>query len=91
MATRFYTALLYQTTEGYDVVFPDLPGCVSAGDTVEEAALGAEEALAAHIDLTLEHGETIPPPRRPEEIPSDPMTAEAARFLVRVMFPAKAA
>jgi predicted RNase H-like HicB family nuclease len=33
---------------GYSVFFPDIPGCTSGGDTLREAALNAEEALAGH-------------------------------------------
>jgi predicted RNase H-like HicB family nuclease len=33
-------------------VFPDLPGCASAGDTEEEAVANAKEALALWLDTT---------------------------------------
>lgn len=46
----------------YGVVVPDLPGCVSAGDTLDEAMRGVEEAAAAWIDATLDAGESVPPP-----------------------------
>ena len=36
----------------FGVVVPDLPGCYSAGDTLDEAISGAEEAAAAWIDAT---------------------------------------
>lgn len=41
---------------------PDLPGCFSAGDTLEEAFLNAEQAASAWIDATLDSGANIPPP-----------------------------
>jgi len=44
------------------VVVPDLPGCFSAGDTLDEALAAAEEAAAAWIDATLDEGGTVPPP-----------------------------
>ena len=44
----------------FGVVFPDLPGCFSAGDTLDEAMKGAEEALAAWLDAILDAGEPIP-------------------------------
>jgi predicted RNase H-like HicB family nuclease len=47
-------------TAAYGVVVPDLPGCFSAGDTLDEAVTGAEEAAAAWIDAMLDAGEAIP-------------------------------
>jgi predicted RNase H-like HicB family nuclease len=46
----------------FGVVVPDLPGCFSAGDTLDEALAGAEEAAAAWVDAALDEGEAIPPP-----------------------------
>ena len=48
---RYFPAIIEKASEGYGVFFPDLPGCTSAGATIQEAALNAEEALQAHIDL----------------------------------------
>jgi len=50
--------------DGFGVVFPDIPGCFSAGDTYEEAYRMAHEALAFH----LEDEEKIPKPRTLEQI-----------------------
>lgn len=79
---REYVAVLEQSADGFCVFFPDVPGCTSAGDTAAETAVNAEEALRAHLLLTLEYGETIPEPRRSEDIPLDPEVPEAARILV---------
>ena len=49
-------------TAAFGVIVPDLPGCFSAGDTLDEAMAGAEEAAAAWIDATLDAGEAIPAP-----------------------------
>ncbi len=46
----------------FGIVVPDLPGCFSAGDTLDEAMANAEEAAAAWIDATLDSGGTIPAP-----------------------------
>jgi predicted RNase H-like HicB family nuclease len=46
----------------FGVVVPDLPGCFSAGDTLDEAMTGAEEAVAAWLDATLDAGMAIPSP-----------------------------
>ena len=49
-------------TTAFGVVVPDLPGCFSAGDTLDEAMINAEEAAAAWIDATLDAGGSIPEP-----------------------------
>ena len=46
-------------TTAFGVVVPDLPGCFSAGDTLDDAMAGAEEAAAAWIDASLDAGEPI--------------------------------
>jgi predicted RNase H-like HicB family nuclease len=46
----------------FGVVVPDLPGCFSAGDTLDDAIAAAEEAAAAWIDATLDAGLAIPGP-----------------------------
>lgn len=46
----------------WSVVVPDLPGCFSAGDTLDEAMAGVEEAAAAWIDAALDEGRAIPAP-----------------------------
>src|ERR1019366_6365951 len=48
------------TTHG--VVVPDLPSCFSAGDSLEDALIHAEEAIAAWIDAALDAGQDSPPP-----------------------------
>lgn len=48
--------------KAWGVVVPDLPGCFSAGDSLEEAMANAEEAVAAWIDAVLDGGGTIPAP-----------------------------
>jgi predicted RNase H-like HicB family nuclease len=49
-------------TEAFGVVIPDLPGCFSAGDSLEEAMANAEEAVVAWIEAALDAGRDIPPP-----------------------------
>jgi predicted RNase H-like HicB family nuclease len=46
----------------WGVMVPDLPGCFSAGDTLEEALIQAEEAITAWIEATLDAGQDIPKP-----------------------------
>jgi len=64
-----YTIILQPDREegGYVVTVPALPGCVTEGDTVEEAIANAEEAIAGYIESLKLAGEPIPeetvPPR----------------------------
>ncbi len=58
-------------TTAFGIVVPDLPGCFSAGDTLDEAMAAAEDAVAAWIDAALDAGETIPPPSRLDAIRAD--------------------
>jgi predicted RNase H-like HicB family nuclease len=41
---------------------PDVPGCVSAGDTLDEMKAMMREALEMHLELLAEQGEAIPEP-----------------------------
>src|ERR1700722_17193004 len=47
---------------GYLIEFPDLPGCMADGETVEEALQEAEDALHAWIATAEEFGDPIPEP-----------------------------
>ena len=49
-------------TTAYGVVVPDLPGCFSAGDTLEEAFDNAREAIDAHCEFLAEDGQDVPLP-----------------------------
>jgi predicted RNase H-like HicB family nuclease len=68
MPLRYYPALLQANPSGigFGVIFPDLPGCVSAGDTAQEASVAAAEALALHIEGMVQDGETLPEPSSPD-------------------------
>jgi predicted RNase H-like HicB family nuclease len=59
-------------TTAFGVMVPDLPGCFSAGDTLDEALANAEEAVAGWIDAALDAGETIPPPSSLEALRANP-------------------
>ena len=64
-----YIALLHKTErKGYGVSFPDFPGCVTVGRTVEDALREGAEVLAFHVDGMREDGIKIPKPRTLEAI-----------------------
>ena len=83
MATVYYPAIVERGRRGYGVFFPDLPGCTSAGDTVTEAALNAEEALAGHLLVAEQYGDDIPEPSALDRLDVDADVDEVARILVR--------
>ena len=72
------------------VWFPDLPGCVLAGDTLDEAMLNAGEALELWAGATIESGQKIPPPRSITDLKTDLEVApDLANFMVALIpFPA---
>lgn len=49
-------------TEAVSVIVPDLPGCFSAGNTLEEAMAMAEEAIVAWIETAIDAGQDLPKP-----------------------------
>jgi len=61
----------------FGIAFPDLPGCVTAGRTPEEACLMAGEALALHLAGRAENGGSIPERSGLDEIMADPENRDA--------------
>ena len=59
---RKYIGLVHKEADSdYGASFPDLPGCISAGSTLEEARALAAEALALHLEGLEEDGAAVPP------------------------------
>lgn len=66
---RHYPALLRKDkTSDWSIEFPDFPGCVSAGKTVDQALLMGEDALALHVDGMIADKEAIPEPTSAEDL-----------------------
>ncbi|MBC7785437.1 MAG: type II toxin-antitoxin system HicB family antitoxin [Burkholderiales bacterium] len=61
----------------YGVTVPDLPGCFSAGSTVDEAMLMAREAIELYLDTLVEDGREVPVASDIELIRSRPEFADA--------------
>lgn len=59
-------------TSAYGVVVPDLPGCFSAGDTLEEALENAKEAIDLHVETMLQDGQALPVARSLDEHQANP-------------------
>ena len=61
MKTLNYRILLRKEPEGgYTVIVPSLPGCVTYGDTIEEAIEMTKESIEIYIESLKAHGEEIP-------------------------------
>ena len=72
MAIVIYPAIVEHAGDGFSVFFPDLPGCVSAGATIQQAALNAEEALAGHLLVSAHHGDVLADPTSLDALVTDP-------------------
>ncbi len=78
-----YIATVHKDKDSdYGVQFYDFPGCISAGETIEEAQIMATEALNGHIELIIEDGDFIPNPSSLEVIISDDDHQDAIAFLI---------
>lgn len=55
-------------THAFGVIVPDLPGCYSAGDTLEEAHVNAKESIELWLEAVLEEGGSVPQPSAPETL-----------------------
>ncbi|GAB4398023.1 MAG: hypothetical protein OHK0031_17780 [Anaerolineales bacterium] len=61
MTPLFYRVFLHKEPEGgFTVTVPSLPGCVTFGETLDEAKQMAREAIELYIESIKEHGEEIP-------------------------------
>lgn len=66
---RHYIALIHKdAASDYGVSFPDIPGVITAGSTLDEARAMAAEALAFHLEGLAQDGEAVPEPSSLEEI-----------------------
>jgi predicted RNase H-like HicB family nuclease len=57
-----YAIVIEEGDNNYSAYVPDLPGCVSTGDTLEEVKAEIAEAIALHLEGLRKDGLPIPPP-----------------------------
>ena len=80
-----YIAYLHKDRDSdFGVSFPDFPGCVTAGRTLEEARRMAAEALAMHVAGMIEDGEVVPEPSNLDALKNDPNMKGAVAVLVGI-------
>lgn len=83
-----YVALVEETDgKAIGVWFPDLPGCFSAGDTLDEAMLNAREAVALYAESLWDDGEDPPHARSLTELKADPDVAADLRAYMIALVP----
>ena len=82
---QHYVALIHKDSDSdYGVSFPDFPGAITAGRTLDEARTLAEEALAFHIEGMVEDREAVPEPSSLETIMADTENRDGVAILVSV-------
>lgn len=80
-----YIALLRKEPESdFGVDFPDFPGCVTAGVSLEDARRMAAEALHLHIEGMIADGEPVPAPSTLDAIMANPAHRDGVAVLIEV-------
>ena len=78
-----YIAIIHKEAgSDFGVSFPDFPGCVTAGGTLDEAREMAREALAFHVRGMREDGEDLPRPSSLDAVMALPDFADGVAILV---------
>ncbi len=87
---RQYIGLIHKDSESdFGVSFPDFPGCVTAGRSLDEARAMAEEALALHIEGMIADGEPIPEASSLEAVMNEPNHRDGVAILVPASAPVR--
>ena len=70
MARLTHTVLLEPDPDegGFTVTVPELPGCITQGETIDEALAMAQEAIALHVEGLAEDGLPVPIERVPPQL-----------------------
>jgi predicted RNase H-like HicB family nuclease len=92
--TNFVYALIHEENGAYGMSFPDFPGCVSGGASLDEALARGAETLLFHVAGMVEDGDPLPVLRTLDQLKSDPIFKEDAEgsvvAIVAVELPGKA-
>jgi predicted RNase H-like HicB family nuclease len=80
-----YIAIIHKDPgSDFGVSFPDFPGCITAGHTVEEAKEMALEALTGHMEVMRETGDAVPDPSSLDQVMSDPQFSDGIPVVVTI-------
>jgi predicted RNase H-like HicB family nuclease len=78
-----YIALIRKEPKSdFGVEFPDFPGCITAGSSIDDAKELAQEALQAHVEFMLEDKEELPEPSSLDKIMKSKKNRQAVAFIV---------
>lgn len=69
--------------------FPDLPGCFSAGEDIDEALQNAAEAVALYAEALVDKGKSLPAPRALSALRLDPAIADDLRDHLVALVPVR--
>ncbi len=58
-----YLVIIEKADNNYSAFSPDLPGCITVGETVEQTIINIKEAIELYIEATIDAGEKISNPR----------------------------
>ena len=84
---RNYTAFILKDDDGYTVVFPDLPGCMTVADTFDEAFSAARDVLPGYLDTLYQEEMEIPEPASFEAV--EPEDEDRAAVVGKIIVPAR--
>lgn len=85
-----YVALIHKSTKkkaDYGVMFPDFPGAVFGGRTIDDAVKNSKEGIVFHIDGMLKEGIPIPEATSLDDIVSNPEYASGIPCLISIILP----
>ncbi|HEX5845088.1 MAG: type II toxin-antitoxin system HicB family antitoxin [Rhodoplanes sp.] len=80
-------AIVHEEAGVYGIAFADLPGCIAAGDSLDEVLQRGAAAAAAYIDSLIEDGEPIPMLRTLDQLKADPLFRDDAEDGMIVALP----
>lgn len=83
----YVIGLVHGEGDAYGISYPDFPGCVAGGSSIDDAVSRGEDALAVHIESMLEDGEALPVLRSRDEILKDAELQDEVRDAVLVAVP----
>lgn len=81
---RYPVVIHKDPASDYGVTVPDLPGCFSAGETLDEALLEVVEAIECHLEGLLLDGEPVPTPQSVEVHQGNPDYADGVWAIVTI-------
>jgi predicted RNase H-like HicB family nuclease len=80
-------AFVHEEKGCFGISFADFPGCISGGDSLDEAVARGAETLASHVEAMVEDGIPLPRLRTRSEIMADAEDREIAADAVLVAVP----